>query len=206
VRRYPGCVFASPTDLAKHIAYTAILDLLVKDYASEAARARDVAEGFIREMAGKVARDERLDLDGMKQAVRNALDIYEKEIAGGQTQTNLDASRSVAVGGLRCELGLVVSEAPGGVVAPDSFDVVVLVDRHAFSVAGFDPPGGRARFQAKHRHCPTRGLRRTAIWGNISPATDLIFPGLPGHRPASQGGFRVSGAGCSTNREQECAA
>jgi hypothetical protein len=91
VRRYPGCAFASPADLAKHIAYTAILDLLVKDYASEAARARDIAEGFIRQMAGKVARDEHLDLDGMKQAVRNALDIYEKEIAGGQTQTNVDA-------------------------------------------------------------------------------------------------------------------
>ena len=27
----------------------------------------------------------------MKQAVRNAIEIYEKEIAGGQAQTNIDA-------------------------------------------------------------------------------------------------------------------
>jgi len=91
VRRYPGCAFASPADLARHIAYTAILDLLVKDYAEEAARAREVAEGFIREMAGKVAADRSLDFDGMKQAVRTAIDIYEKESAGGTIQTNIDA-------------------------------------------------------------------------------------------------------------------
>jgi hypothetical protein len=91
VRRYPGCAFASPADLAKHIAYTAILDLLVKDYAEAEARERAVAEGFIREMAKKVAGDQNLDLDGMKQAVRNAIEIYEKEIAGGQDQTNIDA-------------------------------------------------------------------------------------------------------------------
>jgi hypothetical protein len=30
IERYPGCVFTSPDQLAKHIAYTAILDLLVK--------------------------------------------------------------------------------------------------------------------------------------------------------------------------------
>jgi tetratricopeptide (TPR) repeat protein len=90
VRRYPGCSFASPADLAKHIAYTAILDLLVKDYAEGASRARDVAEGFIREMARKVAGDRSLDFDGMKQAVRNALDIYDREIAGGEMRTNID--------------------------------------------------------------------------------------------------------------------
>ncbi len=88
VKRYPGCTFASPADLAKHIAYTAILDLLVKDYAEAAARERDVALGFIHEMASKVAGDRNLDLDGKKQAVRNAIEIYEKEIAGGLTQTN----------------------------------------------------------------------------------------------------------------------
>ena len=85
-----GCTFRNPDDLATHIALGAILSLLVEAYASEAARARDVAEGFIREMAGKVALAKNLDLDGMKQAVRNALDIYENEIAGGQTQTNTD--------------------------------------------------------------------------------------------------------------------
>src|SRR6516162_3209022 len=89
VRRYPDCTFESMADLAKHIAYTAILDLLVADYAREAAAARDVAEGFIREMAARVAADSHLDLEGMKQAVRTAIDIYEQEITGGWTQTNL---------------------------------------------------------------------------------------------------------------------
>ncbi len=88
VRRYPDCTFESAADLARHIAYTAILDLLVKDYASEAARARDVAEGFIREMAARVAADPHLDLEGMKQAVRTAISIYEEEITGGRAQTN----------------------------------------------------------------------------------------------------------------------
>jgi tetratricopeptide (TPR) repeat protein len=89
IERYPY-TFTSPADLAKHIAYTAILDLLVKAYGEKEARARDVAEGFIHEMAKKVAGDQNLDFEGMKQAVRNAIDIYEREIAGGQTQTNID--------------------------------------------------------------------------------------------------------------------
>ena len=89
--RYPGCEFANPDDLAKHIAYSAILDLLVADYAEKAARERDVAEGFIWEMAKRVAGDRALDLDGMKQAVRNAIEIYEKEIAGAPVTTNFDA-------------------------------------------------------------------------------------------------------------------
>ena len=88
IERYPGCTFTSPADLAKSIAYTAILDLLVRAFAEEAARERDVAVGFIHEMAKKVAGDRTLDLEGKKQAVRNAIDIY--EIAGGQTQTNID--------------------------------------------------------------------------------------------------------------------
>ena len=91
VKRYSGCTFASSADLAKHIAYTVILDLLVKAYAEEFARARDVAEGFIHEMAKKVAGDRNLDFEGKKRAVRNAIDIYEREIVGGQTQTNIDA-------------------------------------------------------------------------------------------------------------------
>jgi tetratricopeptide (TPR) repeat protein len=88
--RYPGCEFENPDDLAKHIAYSAILDLLVKDYANEAARERDVAEGFIKEMAKRVAGDKALDFDGMKKAVENAVEIYEKEIAGRPVETNLD--------------------------------------------------------------------------------------------------------------------
>ena len=87
---YPGHTFASPADLAKHIAYTGILDLLVKAYGEEVARARDIAEGFIHEMAKRVAGDRNLDFEGMKQAVSNAIDIYEREIAGGQTQTDID--------------------------------------------------------------------------------------------------------------------
>ena len=96
--RYPGSEFGSPDDLAKQIAYTAILDLLVADYAEKEVRERDVAEGFIREMAKRVAGDKALDLDGMKQAVRNAIEIYEKEIAGRPIETNLDdiVSRALA--------------------------------------------------------------------------------------------------------------
>ena len=89
-KRYPGSEFASSDELAKQIAYTAILDLLVEDYAKKAARERDIAEGFIREMAKRVAGDKALDLDGMKRAVRNAIEIYEKEIAGRLVETNLD--------------------------------------------------------------------------------------------------------------------
>jgi hypothetical protein len=62
----------------------------VEAYGEEVARARDVAEGFIREMAKRVAGDRNLDFEGMKQAVRNAIDIYEREIAAGQTQTDID--------------------------------------------------------------------------------------------------------------------
>ena len=71
-----------------HIYSSGILDLLVRNYAEEIARERDVALGFIHEMAQRVAGDRNLDLDGKKQAVRNAIEIYEKEIAGGLTQTN----------------------------------------------------------------------------------------------------------------------
>jgi tetratricopeptide (TPR) repeat protein len=90
VHRYPGCEFENPDDLAKHIAYSAILDLLVKDYAEKTARERDIAEGFIKEMAKRVASDNALDFDGMKQAVENAIEIYAKEIAGRPVETNLD--------------------------------------------------------------------------------------------------------------------
>jgi hypothetical protein len=93
--RYSGCTFTSPDNLAKHILSSAILDLLVKAqvlaYAEESGRARDVAEGFIHEMAQKVAGDRNLDLEGMQRAVRNAIDIYAREIAGGQAETNYDA-------------------------------------------------------------------------------------------------------------------
>jgi tetratricopeptide (TPR) repeat protein len=91
LKRYSGFTFTNPVDLANHLKSTGILDLLVKAYAEESARARDVAEGFIHEMAQKVAGDRNLDFEGKKQAVRNAIDLYEKEISGSQTQTNIDA-------------------------------------------------------------------------------------------------------------------
>ena len=102
--RYPGCTFASPDDLAKHIAYTAILDLLVKDYAEETARERDVAEGFIKEMAKRVAGDKALDFDGMKQQVQKAIEIYETEIAGRPIETNIDASVDAALAKARAQV------------------------------------------------------------------------------------------------------
>ena len=98
MNRYPGCTFTSPDTLAKHILSSAILDLLVKAekaellaYAEELTSAGGVAEGFIHEMAQKVAGDRNLDREGMKRAVRNAIDIYAREIAGGQIPTNYDA-------------------------------------------------------------------------------------------------------------------
>jgi hypothetical protein len=95
--RFPGCDFGSPDGLAKHLAYTVILDLLVKDYAAHEARAREIAEGFIKELARRVTGDKELDFDGMKQAVRNAIEIYEKEIAGAPPQTNFGDAVSRAL-------------------------------------------------------------------------------------------------------------
>ena len=91
VQRYPGCTFTSADNLAKYVLGGAILDLMVKAYAEELAGARDVAEGFIQEMAKKVAGDLNLDFEGKKQAVRNTIDVYQREISGAQTQTNSDA-------------------------------------------------------------------------------------------------------------------
>jgi hypothetical protein len=87
--RHPDCTFAHADELAKHIFSTAILDLLVQEYASEAGRKQDVAEGFIREMASRVSADSSLDLEGMQRAVANAIEIYVTEIAGAPERTNL---------------------------------------------------------------------------------------------------------------------
>ena len=102
--RYPGCTFTSPDNLAKHILSSAILDLLVKAYAEELARERDVAEGFIKEMAKRVAGDKALDFDGMKQQVQKAIEIYETEIAGRPTETNIDASVDAALAKARAQV------------------------------------------------------------------------------------------------------
>jgi tetratricopeptide (TPR) repeat protein len=82
--------FTSPDNLAKQVLASGVLDLLVRDYAQQESRGRAVAEGFIAEMAKRVAGDRALDLDGMKQAVRNAIDIYENEIAGRPADTNFE--------------------------------------------------------------------------------------------------------------------
>ena len=59
---------------------------------AEAERLRlGAAEGFVHEMAGRVAAAPGLDLDGKMQAVRNAIELYVAEIAGGRTETNLGA-------------------------------------------------------------------------------------------------------------------
>jgi hypothetical protein len=88
--RYPTCTFRNVDDLAKSVALGHILTLLVEDYAKAEAEARQVAEGFIREMAKRVAGDTALNLDGMKRAVRNAIEIYVGEIAGRPVETNFD--------------------------------------------------------------------------------------------------------------------
>jgi len=52
---------------------------------------------------------------------------------------------------------------------------------------------GRGLILGNHHHSPKkRGLIRIAISGSIDDANQSIFPGLPGHRPASQAGLRVS--------------
>jgi tetratricopeptide (TPR) repeat protein len=58
--------------------------------AQSRASGRDVTQDFIKEWAKRVAGDKALDLDSMKQAVRNAIEIYEKEIAGRPTEMELD--------------------------------------------------------------------------------------------------------------------
>ena len=83
---YPGCTFTSPDNLAKHILSSAILDLLVKEqvlaYAEELGRERDVAEGFIHEMAQKVAGDRNLDLEGMQRAVETPSTFTKRDRRG----------------------------------------------------------------------------------------------------------------------------
>ncbi len=106
--RYPGCTFISPDNLANYALSSALFELLVNAqvaaYAKELARASDVAEGFIDEMARRVAGDKALDFEGQKQAVRNALEIYEKEIAGRPSETNFDAIVDAALAKARTQV------------------------------------------------------------------------------------------------------
>jgi tetratricopeptide (TPR) repeat protein len=67
-------------------------------FAEDERRRLGIAEGFVHEMAGRIAADSGLDLQGKMKAVRNAIEIYEKEIAGRPVETNLDdiVSRALA--------------------------------------------------------------------------------------------------------------
>jgi tetratricopeptide (TPR) repeat protein len=106
--RHPGCVFVSPDNLAKYVLSSPILELLVKAevvaYAEQLARVSDVAQGFIDEMARKVAGDKALDFEGKKQAVRNAIEIYENEIAGRPSETNFGAIVETALAKARTQV------------------------------------------------------------------------------------------------------
>ena len=55
-------------------------------------------------MARKVAGDKALDFDGKKQAVRNAIEIYENEIAGRPSETNFDAIVEMALAKARAQV------------------------------------------------------------------------------------------------------
>ena len=48
-------------------------------------------------------------------------------------------------------------------------------------------------FRQNTSFAPKWGLRRSKLSGSISVARHLIFPGLPGHRPALKAGLRVLG-------------
>jgi hypothetical protein len=75
VERFPACTFTNADNLCNYI-WASVLDLLLRAYAEEYSRAKErVAEGFIREMAVKVAGDAQLDFEGMQRAVRNAIEL-----------------------------------------------------------------------------------------------------------------------------------
>jgi len=65
--RYPGAVFANPDDLAKSIAYSAILDLLVADNAKKAAQARAPSqEQKLDEILKRLSADKSVPLDTLR--------------------------------------------------------------------------------------------------------------------------------------------
>jgi len=65
-----------------------IEQILLAD-AKEAAHGREVADGFIHEIAGRIGADPNLDMEDKKRAVRTAINIYVDEIVGRRTPTNL---------------------------------------------------------------------------------------------------------------------
>ena len=65
--RYPGAVFANPDDLAKFIAYSAILDLLVADNAKKAAQARAPSQDEkLDEILKRLSADKSVPLDTLR--------------------------------------------------------------------------------------------------------------------------------------------
>jgi tetratricopeptide (TPR) repeat protein len=65
--RYPGAVFANPDDLAKSIAYSAILDLLVADNAKKAAQARAPSQDEkLDEILKRLSADKSVPLDTLR--------------------------------------------------------------------------------------------------------------------------------------------
>ena len=80
VKRFDGCVFTNTADLASYVFSSGVLDLWWRTTPRKYLTPAKCAEGFIHEMAAKVAGDRSLDLEGMKQAVRNAIEFTKKEI------------------------------------------------------------------------------------------------------------------------------
>jgi tetratricopeptide (TPR) repeat protein len=65
--RHPGTVFANPDDLAKSIAYSAILDLLVADNAKKAAQARAPSqEQKLDEILKRLSADKSVPLETLR--------------------------------------------------------------------------------------------------------------------------------------------
>ena len=64
-----------------------------------------------------------------------------------------------------------------------------------------DPPLVRARFDKKSTLPLREGLAPIQIFGEYQCRRQLIFPGLPGHRPALQAGLRVSGVRSPNRRK-----
>ncbi len=60
--------------------------------------------GLHQRNGAKVAGDKALDFDGKKQAVRNAIEIYETEIAGRPSETNFDAIVDAALAKARTQV------------------------------------------------------------------------------------------------------
>jgi tetratricopeptide (TPR) repeat protein len=70
-------------------------------FAQDERRRLGIAEGFVHEMAGRIASSHALDLEAKMQAVRGAIEIYVSEIAGGRTHTNLGDIVDRALAGSR---------------------------------------------------------------------------------------------------------